>query len=89
MDQDKLNIKSYDLRLKVPFTPPKENAELEVIQESIEELHTVFSNHPRKPLLDSLRMLGNTNRYTRVLGLVSEALKSAELIEITVEKGNL
>ena len=85
MDQDKLNIKSYDLRLKVPFTPPKENAELEVIKESIEELHTLFAKHPQTQLIDSLRMIGNPKRYTRVLRLVSEALKSAELIEITVE----
>ena len=40
----KTHIKKYNLQLKIPFVPQNENAELELIQESIKELRIVFVN---------------------------------------------
>ena len=74
--------KTYELELDFQVKI-NEDKELEIIQDSIKELREVFVNHPRKPLLDSLRMLGNTSRYARVLRLIEEALKNAKLKSIS------
>ena len=76
--------KTYEVELDFQVKI-NEDKELEIIQDSIEELRKVFANHPKKPLLDSLRMLGNTSRYARVLRLIEEALKNAKLKSITEE----
>ena len=76
--------KTYELELDFQVKI-NEDKELEIIQESIEELREVFEKHPRKPLSESLRMLGNTSRYARVLRLIEEALKNAKLKSITEE----
>ena len=78
--------KTYELELDFQVKYPiNEDKELVIIQDSIEELREVFEKHPRKPLAESLRMLGNTSRYTRVLRLIEEALKNAKLKSITEE----
>ena len=82
----KTHIKNYTLNLSIPFVPPNEDAELELIQESIKELRMVFSNHPQKSIVDGLRMLGNPKRYARVLDLVEKALNDSEFIYSTEEK---
>ena len=78
--------KTYELELDFQVKYPiNEDKELVIIQDSIEELREVFEKHPRKPLSESLRMLGNTSRYARVLRLIEEALKNAKLKSITEE----
>ena len=79
----KTHIKKYNLQLKIPFVPQNENAELELIQESIKELRIVFSGHPQKSISDELKTLGNPMRYARVLHLVEKALKNSEFLYAT------
>ena len=74
--------KTYEVELDFQVKI-NEDKELEIIQYSIEELRVLFENHPKKPLLESLWMLGNTSRYARVLRLIEEALKNAKLKSIS------
>ena len=76
--------KTYELELSLPVKI-NEDAELELIQHSIEQLREVFERHPEKPLKESLWMLGNPSRYARVLRLVEEALKNAKTISYVEE----
>ena len=76
--------KTYELKLDFQVKI-NEDKELEIIQYSIEELRVLFENHPKKPLLESLWMLGNPSKYARVLRLIEEALKNAKLKSITEE----
>ena len=54
--------KTYELKLDFQVKI-NEDKELEIIQDSIEELRVLFENHPKKPLLESLWMLGNPSKY--------------------------
>ena len=76
--------KTYELELTLPVEK-NEDAQLEIIKDSIQELRETFDNHPRTPLKDNLRKLGNTRRYARVLRLVEEALKNAKTISYKEE----
>ena len=81
---EKKTYELYELELSIPVKI-NEDAELELIQDSIAQLREVFARHPQKPLKESLLMLGNPSRYARVLGLLEEALKNAKTISYVEE----
>ena len=77
--------KTYGMELTLPVAI-NEDAQLEIIKDSIQELRQTFENHPSAPLKDNLMMLGNPSRYARVLRIVEEALKNAKTISYMEEK---
>jgi len=76
--------KTYELELTLPVKI-NEDAQLEIIKDSIQELKELFERHPNYPLKDSLMNLGSPSRYVRVLRLVEEALKNAKTISYKEE----
>ena len=82
------HIKSYDLRLKIPYTPPVEcDKELIIVQDTMEDLRDFFLNYHKGKTYEQLWKIDHPQRIARVLTEVCESLKNAELIAIE-EEGN-